>query len=83
MVCPFQLILQEDILQLPVVCLQVLLICCPITASVILSYTPKDYIKCPQTLIDRFSNFWSMGTKAYLVIRKMVITKIEVKTMRL
>lgn len=35
------------------------------------------------TLIDRFSNFWSRGTKAYLVIGKMVITKIEVKMMRL
>lgn len=29
------------------------------------------------------SNFWSMGTKACLVIHKMIITKIEVKKMRL
>ena len=29
------------------------------------------------------SNFWSMDTKAYLVIHKMIITKIEVKKMRL
>lgn len=42
MICLFQLILQEDILQLPVVCLQALLICCPITVLVSPSYTPRD-----------------------------------------